>query len=125
MGSLNFRNFAIAMSMLSDEASQKEKIELSFFLYDLNQDGYIDEQELRQLVKEALNHIQMRLTEQQITTILNNTFKVADTDLDGRISKAEYQAYCERSPRILQPFSIDISRLIHYEQGMYINIKCS
>eukprot|EP01084_Bolivina_argentea_P242787 407190_1 len=38
MGALNFRNFATALSLLSLEAPDEDKMKLSFFLYDIDDD---------------------------------------------------------------------------------------
>ncbi len=116
MGELNFRNFAMAMSMLSDKAPIEDKIELSFIMYDLNGDGKVDKEELKRMVIAALEHVAMNLGNDQIDAIVENTFELADANRDGFIDKEEYSVFCRNNPRILQPYSVDVTQLIHYEQ---------
>lgn len=118
MGTLNFRNFAHTMSMLSIDASKEEKMKLSFFLYDINEDGFIDRTECKQMVTAALGQIEMSLTTDQVDQIVQNTFEVTDTNKDDKIDFEEYCEYCKKNPRILQSFQVDISKLIQYEHGM-------
>ena len=120
MGSLNFRNFATALSSLNLTASDEEKIKLSFFLYDLNDDQQIDRDECTQMVKLALNEINMKLSSKQIEVIVNNTFRETDLNGDGVIDYEEYSVYCRKHPRILEPFRLDITNIIYDEQGMFI-----
>ncbi|ETO29189.1 hypothetical protein RFI_07937 [Reticulomyxa filosa] len=129
MGVLNFRNFAVAMSMLrtsyqtliktqktkSNEASPQEKMEFSFFLYDMNNDKLIDKEELRKMVCSASEYIDMHLSEEQIEKLVNDTFLICDKDKNGVIDYNEYCAFCQENPRILQPFTIDVENLIQYE----------
>ena len=118
MGSLNFRNFATALSLLSLEAPDEDKIKLSFFLYDINDDNTIDREECTQMVELALDEINMKLSVQQIEDIVNNTFREADANGDGVIDFEEYTMYCKRNPRVLEPFRIDIATLVLDEQGV-------
>jgi len=60
--------------------------------------------------------IDMQLSDNQIDEIVNNTFEATDLNHDNKIDFEEYCLYCEKNPRILQPFCVDVSNLIQYEQ---------
>ena len=123
LGGLTFRIFATTMSILSKKASQIEKIKLSFYLYDLNDDGYIDKNELYQIIKDCLPEINIfnhnnKHKDKYINIIIQNTFK--QLKCDKKISFKQYQQFIINSnesikKRILSPFSLDINKLIQYE----------
>ena len=104
--------FATALSLLSLEAPDEDKLALSFFLYDMNYDKHINRGECRQMVQLGLGEIDMQLSPQQIEVFVSNTFRAADRNKDGVIDFAEYSAYCRRNPRVLAPFRVDIASLV-------------
>lgn len=112
-GGLNFRNFVMALNGLSKQSSLEEKIKLSFFIYDINQDGSIDADEIRSLVDAALEMTpQIEWTEQQRRDICDATFKDVDSNGDGIVQFDEYAAYCTRHPEILSSLTIDVREIV-------------
>lgn len=129
-GSVTFRNFVSTMSILQPHASKKEKLDLSFFLYDLNNDGHIDKQELTEIIssvvqesKREIDYVKQNknyqimpdFTDQHIHELVEFTFEKVDKNKDGKIDLSEYAAYCDDNPRILEPFTLDIEKLMEYE----------
>jgi len=112
-GGLNFRNFVMALNGLSKQSSLEEKIKLSFFIYDINQDGSIDADEIRSLVDAALEMTpQITWTEQQRRDICDATFKDVDSNGDGIVQYDEYAAYCRLHPGILSSLTIDVREIV-------------
>ena len=104
MGELSFRVFARTMSVLSDKASFAEKCELSFNLYDLNNDNFIDKTELKTIIMDLLETAKgsdfmdpflMKLINSNdffVHQLITNTMKLFDLDSNGNIS---YSSYCK------------------------------
>lgn len=121
---ISFRTFAIALSALSDQAPLSEKCRLSFDLYDLNDDGVIDHEELRALVVDLVEsaHDLMDPTVRDLVQregfmaqLIANTMECFDLDPDGNIDYDGYCQFIERTPRILAPFTLDIEHLLNFE----------
>lgn len=115
LGSLNFRNFVMALNGLSKESPLEEKIKLSFYLYDINQDGSIDSNEIRSLVDAALEGTEEDWTEDQKVEICKSTFEQVDSNNDGLVQYAEYKEYCEGHPQLLRAFTIDVRDIVKGE----------
>eukprot|EP01084_Bolivina_argentea_P265290 449617_1 len=126
MHQLSFRVFARTMSILSDKASINEKCELSFNLYDLNNDGVIDKNELTLLINDLLlsaasfidpNLIKLinNNSETFINILITNTMKEFNLDINGNISYESYLDYMRQNQRLLAPFTLDIEKLLDFE----------
>jgi len=109
---LNFRNFATALNSLSENASTEEKIQISFYLYDLNQDGLIDGKEIRCLVDAALAESPQLWSEEQKQSICEATLQAADTNQNGVVEFEEYKNYCIKNPQIMKSFTINIQEIL-------------
>jgi len=111
-GAMNFRNFVMALKGLAPNSSLDEKINLSFYLYDLNQDGSIDASEIRSLVDAALEMTKQVWTEQQRKDICKATFEAVDVNGDGLVQFEEYQKYCRENPELLRSLTVDVQDIV-------------
>ena len=64
---------------------------VAFRIYDIDQDGYISNGELFQVLKTMVGN---NLTEKQLQEIVDKTILYADKDGDGKIS---YEEFCDVS----------------------------
>ncbi|KAL1320431.1 hypothetical protein HN51_065147 [Arachis hypogaea] len=105
-GSLDFNEFAIALSVFHPNAPIEDKIDFSFRLYDLKQQGYIGREELKQMVVATLAESDMHLSNDVVESIIDKTFKEADTKNDGKIDKEEWRTFVFGHPSLLRNMNL-------------------
>ena len=110
---MNFREFVMALSVLSTEASEAEKVRFAFDLFDMNRDDTIDTLELKQLLTAALSNTcdSISLSPAEIDDICDKTLRQMDIDGNGVIEFKEYEAMVRANPHLLSAFTIDLHPL--------------
>ena len=87
-GNISLLEFVQGLNSLSAGASQEEKLRFAFQIYDINNDGFISNGELFQVLKMMVGN---NLNDTQLQQLVDRTIIKADTDFDGKIS---FQEFC-------------------------------
>ncbi|KAJ8748524.1 hypothetical protein K2173_003423 [Erythroxylum novogranatense] len=112
-GYIDFGEFVQSMSVFHPRTPEAVKKMHLFKLYDLGHTGYIEHEELKEMVLALLDESDLILSDDIVKTIVDKTFSEADTKGDGRIDQEEWGDYVARNPSLLKnmtlPYLMDIT----------------
>ncbi|CAF4832000.1 unnamed protein product [Pieris macdunnoughi] len=86
-GEVDFKEFIQGVSQFSVKGDKLSKLRFAFRIYDMDNDGYISNGELFQVLKMMVGN---NLKDTQLQQIVDKTILFADKDEDGKISFEEF-----------------------------------
>lgn len=86
-GEVDFKEFLLGISQFSVKGDKTAKLRFAFRIYDIDNDGYISNGELYQVLKVMVGN---NLRPTQLQQIVDKTILYADKDEDGKISFEEF-----------------------------------
>jgi len=86
-GEVDFKEFLQGVSQFSVKGDRNAKLKFAFRIYDLDNDGFISNGELFQVLKMMVGS---NLKESQLQQIVDKSIRLADQDEDGKISFEEF-----------------------------------
>ena len=105
-GSVDYGEFVTTIESMVD-GSAKDKIKFAFQLHDLDNNGYIDRNELRILIKQSFSENNLDYDEFQLDLLVDEFFQKADKDLSGTIDFGEFLDVANDYPDFMEGFAVN------------------
>ncbi|EPY75016.1 calcium and integrin-binding protein 1-like protein [Camelus ferus] len=97
--SLSFEDFLDLLSVFSDTATPDIKSHYAFRIFDFDDDGTLNREDLSQLVNCLTGEGEdTRLSASEMKQLIDNILEESDIDRDGTINLSEFQHVISRSP---------------------------
>lgn len=109
---IDFIEFVTGLSALSPKASAKEKAKFCFNVYDIDKNGFIEKEELHEVLVTSLSENQsVKLSEAQLEMIIDSTYKKMDKKGLGKICFEDFEEESRRNPTILACVTLNLNVL--------------
>ncbi|QHO57731.1 Calcineurin B-like protein [Arachis hypogaea] len=105
-GVIEFGEFVRGLSVFHPAAPQPQKAAFAFRLHDIRQSGFIERDEVREMIVALLSESQLVFSDDIIQLIIDKAFQEADLKGDGKIDPDEWQQFVARNPSLLRNMTI-------------------
>ncbi|XP_019169675.1 PREDICTED: calcineurin B-like protein 7 [Ipomoea nil] len=105
-GVIEFGEFVQSLNVFHPRTPESVKIAFAFRLYDLKQTGYIEREELKEMVLATISETGSMIAEDVIEAIVDKTISEADMTGDGRISPEEWKQLVARNPALISNMTL-------------------
>lgn len=101
-----FDEFVSGLSVFSNRAPQEEKIDVSFQIYDIDEDGYISREDLRKMLQATVTENDLELSVEQVESLVASSFEQAGVAEDKNMDKETYAQLVKQRPAMLRNMTI-------------------
>ncbi|KAF7828126.1 calcineurin B-like protein 7 isoform X1 [Senna tora] len=105
-GVIEFEEFVRSLSIFHPNAPKEEKIAFAFRLFGLRQTGYIERDELKEMVLAILTESDVTVSDDVVESMVNKTLMDADSKGDGKIDEEEWKEFVEKYPFLLRMMTL-------------------
>lgn len=105
-GVIEFGEFVRSLGVFHPNAPEADKISFAFRLYDLRHTGYIEREELKEMVLALLHESDLILSDEYVEQIVDKTFNDADSNGDGRIDPEEWKEFVSKNPSLIKNMTL-------------------
>ncbi|CAN1178044.1 Calcineurin B-like protein 7 [Linum perenne] len=109
-GVIEFSEFVHSLSIFHPRAPVADKISFAFRLYDLHETGFIERDELKEMVLAILRESDLTLSEDTIESMVDKTLAEADLNGDGKIDQQEWKELVAKHPSLIKNMTIPYLR---------------
>ncbi|XP_078495754.1 calcium and integrin-binding protein 1-like [Ciona intestinalis] len=104
--SLNFDDFLDMMNALSDQAPFSLKAKYAFQIFDCNQNGYVDKEDVLEIIKHITKKRDGMGDDGLNESLVQAVMLEADLDQDDMLGPAEFEHVLSKSPDFMSSFQI-------------------